>query len=193
MRLLSTILSALSLLLLLVVCFFWFRSLSTYDGIVHYSETGMYKVALKRGSAQAEGEINGNVAGVVSRGGKLTYASIANPPKEPWSWKSFTHPRNKPEPGPAMLMAPTIAPGGFSVGSGKATVADGPLQWELPYWRVTLPYWFLAIAFAIAPWLWFSRYRLVAQREREGRCPDCGADLNGATDKCPHCGATLTA
>jgi hypothetical protein len=153
----------------------------------------MYKVALKRGAAQAEGEINGNVAGLVSRAHKLTYASIANPPQEPWSWKTFSTPRNQPEPGPAMLMIPTIAPGGFSVGSGKATVADGPLQWELPYWRITLPYWFLAIALAIAPYLWFSRYRLVARREREGRCPDCGADLHGATDRCPMCGAALTA
>ena len=80
MRLFSTILAAISLLLLIVTIFFWIRSQSTYEGLVHYSETGQYKVALRRGDAKAEGEINGNVAGLLSRRGKLTYASIANPP-----------------------------------------------------------------------------------------------------------------
>ena len=69
---------------------------------------------------------------------------------------------------------------------------DGPLLWELPYWRLTLPYWMLAILFAIGPYLWFSRYLLLARREREGRCMECGAELNGATDKCPKCGAAVS-
>lgn len=191
MRLFSTILAALSVLLLIVIVFFWIRSQSTYEGFVHYSETGRYKVALRRGNAQAEGEINGNVAGLLSRDGKLTYASIANPPVEPWSWKAWSGPRDQPEPGASMLMLPTIASGGFSVGGGKASMRDGQLVWELPYWRLTLPYWSLAIFFAIGPYLWFSRYLLLARREREGRCMECGAELNGATDKCPKCGAAV--
>src|SRR3954463_15105650 len=147
MRLLSTILAALSLLLLIITIFFWVRSQSAYEGFVHYSETGSYKVALRRGDAQAEGEINGNVAGILSRNGKLTYASIANPPLEPWSWKAWSGPRDQLEPGAPTLMSPTIATGGFSVGGGKATMRDGQLLWELPYWRLTLPYWSLAILF----------------------------------------------
>ncbi|HSI35495.1 MAG TPA: hypothetical protein VK986_18075, partial [Tepidisphaeraceae bacterium] len=62
------------------------------------------------------------------------------------------------------------------------------LVWNLPYFYVTCPYWLLALVLALGPYFWWSNYRVVAKREREGRCVKCGAALRGAV-ACPNCKA----
>jgi hypothetical protein len=62
----------------------------------------------------------------------------------------------------------------------------------------TVPFWFLALVFAVPPWLWV-RTRLRPWREARaarliaaGICPACGYDLRATSGRCPECGADAT-
>jgi len=187
MRLVTTILAALSMLLFIGVLFFYVRSYSYYEGNVHYSGGGQARATLTVKGQRGEGDIAGRITGLLSHRGAFTYASIAVPTEEP-AWQSWSHPIDQPlKPGAMSLMFPAIG-SGFGYGKGEAHVADKDLAWELPYWNVTIPYWLPTILLAIGPWRWFSNYRLALQREKEGKCVRCGKDLRGVTGKCPKCG-----
>ena len=196
MRLLPTILASVSAVLCAVVLFFWARSYSHYEGVVRYSRKGVHDYAIVgEGGQRHEQQSEGRTAGVLSARGSLTVASIVDPRVEEWEWFSWSHPvREELLPNAMTLMSRTIPQGGFSVGSGKATGVNigGQLQVELPYWRVTIPYILLAVLTAILPARWVLNYRLVARREREGRCVHCGHDLRGrASGSCPGCGKPI--
>jgi hypothetical protein len=51
-----------------------------------------------------------------------------------------------------------------------------------------LPWWALAIAFAVLPALAVRRY-VHKRRRQPGTCPGCGYDLRATPDRCPECGA----
>jgi hypothetical protein len=55
--------------------------------------------------------------------------------------------------------------------------------------RVLIPCWPLALAFAIAPALWYRRRGIARERSGEYRCSTCGYDLRATPDRCPECGA----
>jgi hypothetical protein len=199
MRLLSTILASLSAVLCLAALFFWARSYSYYEGIVRYGrqERANYAVITPDGQ-RSEWAAEGRTTGVLSNQGSLTLASIVNPVQEQWAWFSWSHPiKQELSTNTMMLMRATIPQAGFSIGTGKATVATRGLPFELesktvplelPYWRITIPYILLALLTAILPVRWFMNYRLELRREREGRCIHCGHDLKGqTTGNCPIC------
>jgi hypothetical protein len=191
MRLLSTIVASVSAVLCVAVLFFWARSYSYYEGIVHYARKSAATYALVGTDGQrSEWQAQGRTAGLLSRNGSLTLSSVVDPIQESWSWFSWSHPAREPLHSNVMtLMGTTLPLAGFSVGSGKTTVATGDLTMELPYWRFTVPYILLGLLTAILPVRWFMNYRLMARREREGRCVFCGHDLHGqTTGKCAACG-----
>jgi hypothetical protein len=191
MRLLSTIVASISAVLCVAVLFFWARSYSYYEGIVGYARKGAATYAIIDGQGQrSEWQAQGRTAGLLSRNGSLSFSSIVDPVQETWSWFSWSHPvRQEPDTNAMALMAGTIPSVGFSVGSGKATVAFSGQPFELPYWRITVPYVLLTLLTAILPVRWFMNYRLMARREREGRCVFCGHDLHGqTTGNCAACG-----
>jgi hypothetical protein len=193
MRLFTTILAAISCLLLTLVVFFWIRSYFRYEGMVWYGAGREAHVVVTNVRGQrGEGEAPGRMRGLMSRGGSLTYASIADPSDEPES-NSWSHPTGQPpKPGAMSLMYPTTT-SGFYIGSGINRVADHDLNWELPFWRITVPYGLLALLFAIGPFLWFRSYREAARREDAGLCVRCGANVKGLSGACPKCGEPIPA
>ena len=53
---------------------------------------------------------------------------------------------------------------------------------------VSIPHWFLLIAFALLPTVHISRYRTLNRRRSEKRCPTCGYDLRATPNRLPECG-----
>jgi hypothetical protein len=196
MRLLSTILASISAVLCLAVLFFWARRYSYYEGVVRYGRQARTTYAILGDEGQrSEWAAEGRTMGLLSSHGSLTLSSIVNPVQEQWSWFTWSHPaKEELKPNAMFLMRATIPQAGFSIGTGKASLATGTsrLPLELPYWRVTVPYVLLALLTAILPVRWFMNYRLMARREREGRCVHCGHDLRGqTTGKCSACGMSV--
>jgi hypothetical protein len=131
--------------------------------------------------------------GFMSRRGSLTYASIADPSENEPSSQTWSHPANQPPSTGAMaLMFPTVS-SGFRVGSGVSPVSDAELQWELPFWRISAPYWLVAVLLGIAPFRWVQAYREAARREAAGLCVRCGQRVQGLTGACPKCGEPIPA
>jgi len=192
MRLIGTILSALSLLLLLGVLFFWMRSYSNYEGVAWFREgKDLTPATWTQAGTSETWELPGRSRGILSYKGQLTYASIANPlisePQEFWS-----HPLKEELTAgkSAALMFDAKNRAGITFGSDVTRhdlIDINGKAWKLPYHFVTTPYWMLAILLALPPYFWISNYRLLAKREREGRCLKCGTPLAGA-DKCANCG-----
>ena len=65
-------------------------------------------------------------------------------------------------------------------------------QYTIEYGRVyTVPFWFLAVAFAVTPAAWFRVRWREWQRARHtrmfqaGTCPACGYDLRATPGRCP--------
>jgi hypothetical protein len=70
-------------------------------------------------------------------------------------------------------------------------VDHGSRQARLDRLRALIvPYWRMAVLAAVCPSLWLVRS--LRRRSRDGRCPSCGYDLRATPDKCPECGAVPT-
>jgi 4-amino-4-deoxy-L-arabinose transferase-like glycosyltransferase len=189
MRKLRDILTALSLLLLIAVLFFWVRSYARYEGVLHYGE-GAPLVATAMGEGETlQGNVRGRSTGFVSYRGRLTYVTIANPLRAD-EWERWSEAIDAtPSSGAKRLVVEVAARSAIGGGSGQTQMAIAgqgvTLPLRLPYHYLTLPYWLLALLLAIAPWRWIERRRLMAQRAREGRCVNCGHELvGGACSKC---------
>ena len=68
-------------------------------------------------------------------------------------------------------------------------------QYTIRHGRVyAVPFWFLAVVFAVPPWLWLRlrrgqwRQARGARLWRAGRCPSCAYDLRATPGRCPECG-----
>jgi hypothetical protein len=59
------------------------------------------------------------------------------------------------------------------------------------YRAAFVPYWLVALIFAVLPSLFLRRHRKL-RPVRMGLCPTCGYDLRATPDRCPECG-TVTA
>ncbi len=63
------------------------------------------------------------------------------------------------------------------------------------YFRVSVPYWFIALAFLVIPTIWWFSYR---RRRRirtlpKNRCVRCGYDIRASRERCPECGTPVSA
>lgn len=72
----------------------------------------------------------------------------------------------------------------------KSTI-PGP-KYANYYFGFALPFWLLAILFAIAPVLRWNPRRIRRRRRLAGLCPTCGYNLTGNTSGvCPECGTAI--
>jgi hypothetical protein len=191
MRLLSTILSAVSLVLLLFVGFYYARSYARYEGILHFAEGAPTTVTASKNGNTVEVDVTGRSTGWISFRGQLTYVSIANPVSFE-SWTGWSEPADAPPAiGPMLLVAEARSYRGLQGGSAMSQheLRDpiGRVAWRLPYRYVTMPFWVLVILLAILPYRWITGYLRAMRWEREGRCVGCGADVKGLTGNCPKC------
>ena len=193
---LNTILSAFSLLVLLIVVFFWVRSYWRFDGILHYSEGEPVTVTASNNGKTVDAQFQGHSSGLISYSGQMAYVSIVNPIKAA-DWEGWSSPvEAKTGTGPAALVSDVrVQHSGLRFGSAKtqSELRDPVLgvAWQLPYHFVILPYWILAILLGIMPWRWLAAYRLALTREKQGLCIRCGASVRGLTGNCPKCGEPI--
>jgi hypothetical protein len=197
MRLLYTIVAAVSLLLLIFVAYFGARSLRRYEGTLTTREVvAPIRVTASGNNRTEEIELYTQTSGWVSYRGRLTYLSIANPVRgqeeETWSRPAS----DTAGTWPMALAAEVRSIGSIGWGSGK-TVGKlrDPLgiTWRLPYSYFTVPYWLLAVLTAVLPALWGRSFYIAVQRERRGQCVRCGTSVKGLTGNCPKCGEPIPA
>jgi hypothetical protein len=197
MRLFSNFLAALSLLLLLVVCFFWTRSYFRYEGVLHFSEGAPLQATASGVGETLDADVTGRSSGWISYRGRLTYVSIANPLRTK-PWESWSQPADAPpSAGPMILVWEARAHSGLAGGSAKTQnelrdPVRPEVSWKLPYRFFTLPYWLPAMLLVLLPYRWLAGRRLAARLAREGRCVHCAHDVRGVTTgTCPQCGAAI--
>ena len=102
------------------------------------------------------------------------YARWRNAPQGPPSHWSVTHSRADRRP-PYGRGRPAFL--GFSF-----------REWGIG-WRLGVPYWAPAAAFAVAPARWLLRRLRRRRWARPGLCASCGYDLRASPGRCPECGA----
>jgi hypothetical protein len=178
MRALNTILSAVSLVLLALVLFFFVRSYFRFDGALHYAE-GKPTVATASGNNQTlEQEIAGRSTGVTSYRGQLTWVSIANPIRAD-DWETWSVPADQPySKGPMLLVWELRDNSGLRWGATKTrTLVRDPIMgisWQLPYTFFSIPYWMLVLGLAILPYLWVTSF---VRASRSKDAPDAPAKV----------------
>ena len=189
MRLISSILTAISLLLLVVVSIVWPRSYRRYEGILHYGQGAPLNATAVGKAATINEDVSGRSTGLISYKGRLAYVSIANPLCAD-DWEIWSEPADAPPSPGAKRLAVDAARQSLGAGSSKTEHAlEGSgmsLPFLLSYRYFTVPYWLLAMVLLLLPYRWFDRRRLLARRAREGRCLKCGHELVGGA--CPTCG-----
>jgi hypothetical protein len=162
MRLISTILSALSLVLFVVATVFWVRSFMRFEGVLHFSDSEPVKATMRGEGESMTAEVRGRSTGWISYRGRLTYLSIANPLRSA-GWESWSEPADAPAGmGPMMLAWEARNQSGLAGGTTQTQFAlrdpiEPKISWLLPYRYFTLPYWLLAVLFGILPYRWGMR------------------------------------
>lgn len=193
MRILFTIASFLSVLILLTLAFFWTRSYSRFEGIVHYDEGSPTLCISNPETTKTYIEVETHSTGLISYKGQLTWASVANPLRSK-PWEKFSVSVDAP-PGDvtALMFEPRMRKGlSWASTLTAASYSDvNGVPWKLGYSFVTAPYWFLMLAAAILPWRWTMNLLLRRRRTREGRCPTCGHDMHHQKGPCPTCGTHI--
>jgi|SRR5882672_202210 len=53
---------------------------------------------------------------------------------------------------------------------------------------LAVPFWFLALLFALLPALWLAKSLRRRRRIASHLCPTCGYDMRATPDRCPECG-----
>jgi hypothetical protein len=70
-----------------------------------------------------------------------------------------------------------------------ASASGGVHYWVWGIRYLTVPGWFLVLAFALPATMWLRHRRRQLRRASVGLCAACGYDLRASPDRCPECGA----
>jgi hypothetical protein len=84
------------------------------------------------------------------------------------------------------------------IGCGAAAASGPHAAFKIDGVRSTLtlvivPYWLACVLFAAIPGLWLAAAVRRRFRRTAGLCPACGYDLRASPDRCPECGTLPTA
>jgi hypothetical protein len=176
-RRLFTLFSGLSLLLFVAVCVLWVRSYWGGRGIARSEVVA----ARKWGHTEAFGFAGGQFVHF-----KSDFHSEGMTSDMPRHWYVV-------DSGSPGLLRVTFSPRatqalGFAWESGRFQSPPAPPADS--YRTLTVPCWFLALVFAMAPAARLRRlWRDRRLRRSPGLCPGCGYDLRATPDRCPECGA----
>jgi hypothetical protein len=80
---------------------------------------------------------------------------------------------------------------GYGVVINRGVVAGTQQSARPGAWRnfvLILPYWLLALVFAVPPATFIVRRARSARQRETSLCPTCGYDLRATPDRCPECG-----
>jgi hypothetical protein len=181
LRRLFTILSALSLLLCVATAVLWVRSLRRVDQVacVGASEDAYIRTV-------SAWTLNGKLV-VTNRKEVLVGEDL------PASFTVAAESRVL-SPDGAGLIEQSLEMTGFHFAGFGWHPVDEEAHYRLAGFKetggdVTVPFWFLAAAFAVAPLCWLRRRQ--ARRVRGG-CLKCGYDLRATPSRCPECGAVAS-
>jgi hypothetical protein len=142
----------------------WFL---VYTGNVRVAADSRYTDSPSERAAAAAG---GGAGGSFWR--TATWSAISSPYANPWSERmawNFTLPH------------------AYRYRAMRTNVPGGGSVWE-DRWTVEVPFWCLAIAFALPPAAWAFRHCRGRRRKRLGLCPACAYDLRATPGRCPECG-----
>jgi hypothetical protein len=199
LRLLRRLLTALSLMALLAVLAGWTRAQWRRDEVFHHSvtdhpqtlrETKTTVTALSDSLAVERQTLRYELANSYV-GAEYRRAVVRS--------AGTTH--TSAPPASLAQTAPGRGTGGFrwdaDPPAGEARFLPHPDVY-FPAWyggagrtvRLALPWWFLALVFAILPALSLRRH-LRRIRRRPGTCPQCGYDLRASPTRCPECGRPI--
>lgn len=162
-RRLSSIVSAISLMLCLATGVLWVRSYWTLDYLSKHSSFWLVMVTSERGRLDIS----------TSRYQQPLQMDIGYAPIP----EGLLPPKLDYDPG--------WSPLGFDVVNVEKawghTVAVG------------IPHWFASVFSAVLPVRWFWKWRRDRLAKRKGLCPQCGYDLRATPNRCPECGTVIPA
>ncbi|MDB5292350.1 MAG: hypothetical protein JWL69_3591 [Phycisphaerales bacterium] len=187
MRILGTILAALSLMACLISAGAWVRSYFVGNGWV---------LMLNR---PAPGEVfNVSHAFYIGRGG-FFYQHETDHISDPTLWPVYAKPREIT----TIPFGPVYphASGGTTSASNCFGFERSKNQWatatqNVSHFSMTVPCYAVTLPLAFAPAVWlmrFRRSRRMRRLARTGFCRKCGYDLRATPGRCPECGEAAVA
>jgi hypothetical protein len=169
-RHLSTLLSAMSLLVCVATGVLWLRSYRVQDRLQYTFPSDIWEVGAVRG--------------------KLFLMRMH---AEPALWDimgGFYHYQEPP--GTYLdVVSPAIKPAGkfgFGYYQEKEWRQHKSTRFDLANWAVVAPYWLIALVGVPLPMVWICRRVRMDRTLLGGRCTVCGYDLRATPDRCPECG-----
>jgi hypothetical protein len=169
----SDMLTALSLLVLVVITVMWVRSLFRQDVIALQAP---YRWALESGG----GELRLRFARVLSN--RRWDIRSGGPNTLRWILNNQHHEKRQ------------VRFLGFGYGTFREVMAPSfrtPRAPMIPRFRVDIlavPYWAIFITAGALPTRRAWNARIRQRRARDGRCPECGYDMRATGKRCPECG-----